>query len=62
MISATNDTIINNDPDNGENTGIDIIVRHHHMMYTTVTCLRPIIDEESNNEDYIGANTNLIFY
>ena len=30
------------------------------MMYTTVTCLRPIIDEESNNEDCIDVNTNWI--
>ena len=30
------------------------------MMYTAVTCLSPNIDEESNNEDYIGVNTTWI--
>ena len=60
MILATNITIINNNTDNEENKSIEIIVRHHCTMYTTVTCLRPIINEESNNKDCIGANTNWI--
>ena len=32
------------------------------MIYTAVTCLRLIIDEENNTEDYIAANTNWILF
>lgn len=60
MILEMNDTIINNDTNNDENKSMDIFVRHLCTMYIAVTCLRPIIDEESNNEDYIGASTNWI--